>query len=107
MLDGLLGFQPTGDGFRLAPRLPSDWPSMTVKRIAWHGLTLRVTARRDDLTVEKTGDADVPAWIAPPPGNWRAVYAGASTGAPARRASDGAVRVDWAGVDKVRFERIR
>lgn len=44
MLDGFLGFAPTADGWTLNPRLPSDWPSLTVRGIHIHGEVLDVTA---------------------------------------------------------------
>lgn len=34
MLDGFLGFRPAPDGFHLEPKLPSEWPGLTVTRIA-------------------------------------------------------------------------
>jgi hypothetical protein len=47
MLDGFLGFQPTADGYTIQPRLPSDWPSLTVRGIHLHGQVLDVTAHAD------------------------------------------------------------
>lgn len=47
MLDGFLGFAPTADGYTIAPRLPSDWPSLTVRGIHLHGQVLDVTAHAD------------------------------------------------------------
>jgi hypothetical protein len=37
MLNGFLGFAPRGDGFKLDPRLPSDWPDSDFVRIFDHG----------------------------------------------------------------------
>ncbi len=47
MLDGFLGFEPTADGYMLRPRLPSDWPSLTVRGIHVHGQVLDITAHSD------------------------------------------------------------
>jgi hypothetical protein len=47
MLDGFLGFQPTPDGYRLRPRLPAGWPSLTVAPIHFRNQRLSVTAFAD------------------------------------------------------------
>ena len=38
------------------PRLPADWPSLSYT-LHWHGTRLRVTVRRDEMTVT-AGDGD-------------------------------------------------
>lgn len=50
MLDGFLGFNPTADSYTLEPRLPSDWPSLTVRGIHLHGEVLDITAYADGRT---------------------------------------------------------
>ena len=50
MLDGFLGFTPTADGYTLEPKLPSDWPSLTVRGIHLHGEVLDITAHADGRT---------------------------------------------------------
>jgi hypothetical protein len=47
MLYGLLGFQPTADGFVIAPQLPRDWPELTITRIHLHDSVLDITANRN------------------------------------------------------------
>ncbi len=47
MLYGFLGFQPTVDGFSIAPRLPQKWPELTVTRIHLHDQVLDITADRE------------------------------------------------------------
>ncbi|RIK80583.1 MAG: hypothetical protein DCC67_09215 [Planctomycetota bacterium] len=47
MLYGFLGFRPAADGFAINPRLPKDWPELTVSRIHLHEYVLDVTAKRD------------------------------------------------------------
>jgi len=96
MLDGFLGFAPEPDGFRLDPRLPEDWPSLTIDRIRWRGLALEITAERESITVRTTGAAEHPAWIRLPPG-W------SPSGFTAPRRPDGAMRVDWRNILAVRF----
>jgi cellobiose phosphorylase len=44
MLYGFLGFRPRLDGCVLAPHLPRDWPSLTVRNIRLHDVDLDVTA---------------------------------------------------------------
>jgi hypothetical protein len=44
MLYGFLGLRPTAEGFAIAPRLPADWPELTVTRIHLHDWVLDVTA---------------------------------------------------------------
>jgi hypothetical protein len=56
MLYGFLGFQPSADGYRIEPRLPSGWPSLTVTGIRFHDQVLDVTAHADGR-VEVAGGA--------------------------------------------------
>lgn len=51
MLYGFLGFTPTSDGATIAPRLPSDWPSLTLTRIHLHDRVLDVTAAGNVITL--------------------------------------------------------
>ena len=54
MLDGFLGFEPTAEGCRITPRLPSAWPELTVTAIRIHDHQVDVTARRDgSLTLRR------------------------------------------------------
>jgi len=46
MLYGFLGFQPTVDGCRISPRLPSAWPELSVAGILIHDQQIDVTASR-------------------------------------------------------------
>ncbi len=47
MLYGFLGLRPTGDGFSLAPNLPSEWPSLQVAGIHLQDHVIDVTAHQD------------------------------------------------------------
>lgn len=109
MLEGFLGFQPTGDGFRLNPKLPADWPELTVDRIAWHNLTLTVKADRTSIEIRKTGAETAPCFIVLPPGRWDARMLkadGSSIQVPLlRRKSDGACAIDWKDAEGIRFTR--
>lgn len=51
MLYGFLGFQPKADGCRIAPRLPSDWPSLKITQIHFHKHVLEVTVQGKSIEV--------------------------------------------------------
>jgi len=51
MLYGFLGFKPTAAGCELAPRLPADWPALTVTRIHLHDHVLSVSAEGRSIRV--------------------------------------------------------
>jgi len=57
MLYGFLGFRPTAEGCRIAPRLPSDWPSLSVTRIHLHDRVLDVSASGKEVVVTDRGGA--------------------------------------------------
>jgi hypothetical protein len=48
---GFLGFQPRLDGFVLDPRLPADWPELSLSDARFHDSSLTVTAARDRVAV--------------------------------------------------------
>lgn len=47
MLYGFLGFEAHADGYKLNPKLPKDWPSLTISNIQFQGRSLTITARQD------------------------------------------------------------
>jgi hypothetical protein len=57
MLYGFLGFHPTADGFSIDPKLPKDWPELTVTRIGLHDSIVDVTAKADGSVVVKSDAA--------------------------------------------------
>lgn len=67
MLYGFLGFRPTADGCTIAPRLPADWPSLTITRIQLHDRVLDITVQgqqcsvTDHSTTGTTLDVRVPS----------------------------------------------
>ena len=64
MLDGFLGFEPTAEGCRIAPRLPTEWPELTVTAIRIHDHLIDVTARRGgSITVRRRRAGDRPLAI--------------------------------------------
>ena len=61
LVDGFLGMTAHVDALAFAPRLPTDWPELTVRGIRYQDWTLDVTARPDGLVIEKrAGPAEGP-----------------------------------------------
>ena len=81
MLDGFLGFRPTPTGAALDPKLPSDWPGLTIDRIALKDTVLTVSAERDAVTLTVT-ESTAPPDAAP----LRIVWPGVDEGALDRSA---------------------
>jgi hypothetical protein len=68
MLYGFLGFLPTADGFAIDPRLPKNWPELTITRIHLHNHVLDITATRDGaIKISGTGPTDDVLTITAPP----------------------------------------
>ncbi len=108
MLDGFMGFVPRGDGFALDPRLPRDWPELSIDRIAWHDQVLRVHAGSGfiEITAQPMPGAkgtNEICWISLAPGKWRV----ATPGLKPRKRADGAIGVRWHGLSHLRLERTR
>lgn len=58
MLYGFLRFRPTLDGFAISPRLPKDWPELTITRIHLHNHVLDITATANqELKITRTGSS--------------------------------------------------
>jgi hypothetical protein len=55
MIDGFMGFKPGVDGFTVNPRLPSDWPELTIDRIHWHDRVLTIRATKDSVEIREEG----------------------------------------------------
>jgi hypothetical protein len=83
MLYGFLGAEPRPGGLRINPRMPADWPSLTVTRIQAQGHVLDVTATPDEvrLTARVADDREFLLW--PPDGRWRVDGARADSDATA------------------------
>ena len=76
MLYGFLGFQAELDGFRLDPRLPTDWPSLQINRIHCRDAVLSIKATRERLEIASAGATEAKVRLHLPPG-WQV------TGTPA------------------------
>ena len=109
MLYGFLGFAPRADGFKLNPRLASDWPELSVDRIRFQNLVLRIRATRNAVEIQKEGDTAEPLFLQLPDGKWKATPIRAD-GSPLReitlrkRPSDGAHELNWGDVSVIRLE---
>lgn len=66
MIYGFLGFHPTADGFRIDPKLPKDWPELTITRIALHDHMLDITAKPDGTVIVKDAAGAKPLKIDTP-----------------------------------------
>jgi hypothetical protein len=55
MLYGFMGFKPTVDGCEIAPKLPKDWPALTITRIHLHDHVIEVKAQDQTVTVMDEG----------------------------------------------------
>jgi hypothetical protein len=73
MLRGFLGFAPAADGFTLDPRLPADWPELTIDRVRFQDVTLRFRVRRDHVEIWGEGGAEGPRFVRFPAGDWTGV----------------------------------
>jgi hypothetical protein len=71
MLYGFLGFTPQPEGFRIEPRLPKDWPALTITRIAVQDAVLDVTAREDGLEMACRRGPARPLRLGLAPGQWQ------------------------------------
>jgi hypothetical protein len=109
-IDGFLGFRPTADGFALHPRLPKDWPGLTVDRIHLHDLVLRIEVEGGSIRVSRAGHPTEPMVLTLDPGRWTVAYLDGS-GQPVRKQqvlSKGdvaKVAVRWGQVHRIELRR--
>lgn len=103
MIDGFLGFAARADGFVIDPKLPSDWPELTIDRIRFHDSILTVRVTKSVIEVINERRCEEPAVVRLPAGEWNASYIGGAGSPPEQ---DGAFVVDWTKCEGVRFEKI-
>jgi hypothetical protein len=60
MLYGFLGVKPRGDGLKIDPRLPSNWPSLTVTGVHAQGHVLDLKATPDAVEVHVRASDESP-----------------------------------------------
>lgn len=110
MINGFLGFAPRGDGFALNPRLPKDWPELTLDKIRYQTVVMKVRAMGDVIEITKEGRVDEPVFLRLPTGNWQATALGETGQRPValkQRSADGAWRWDWMNESGVRLQRVK
>jgi len=79
MLYGFLGFHPTADGFSIDPKLPTDWPALTITHIAIHEHILDIKVSQDHtIAIDGGGPKDAALHINVPAGWKVAATAGLS-----------------------------
>ncbi|MCA9263338.1 MAG: hypothetical protein KDA60_05795 [Planctomycetales bacterium] len=74
MLYGFLGFQPTVDGCSISPRLPKDWPSLTITRIHLHDRVVDVFVADKTIEVKESSSSSGRLQVRVPDG-WTLVHA--------------------------------
>ena len=112
MLYGFLGFAPRADGFKLNPHLPKDWPELTVDRILFQGLVMRIRATPEAIDIVKTGGScrTEPIYLQLAPGKWKATFL-REDGSPlrearlSRRQADGAFEISLSDAAGLRLAR--
>ena len=73
MLYGFLGFSPRLDGFALNPKLPSDWPELSVTKIAFQDQIFNISVSRDKIKIDMQGpDSEMLLYL--PKGKWKISY---------------------------------
>ncbi len=70
MLYGFLGFRPTADGFKIEPKIPKDWPEISVTHIHLHKSVLDITVRGNTVIVKGMGPEGEPL-LAELPSGWK------------------------------------
>jgi len=76
MLYGFLGLEPTPTGFTIDPRLPKDWPGLTITGIHLHDTILDVAVAGGAITVTATNMPATPIVIRSLADKWRVAVAG-------------------------------
>ena len=74
MLFGFMGFNPEMEGFSIYPKLPVNWPELTIDRIRWQDQTLTINASKNTITVSFAGPERAVS-IHLPAGQWKLISA--------------------------------
>ena len=106
MLYGFLGAHARPGGIRLAPRLPAEWPEVTIDGVYVQDRIFAITASAGSLTLScRSGsDGEMDLWL--PEGEWR-VGEGAPEAGAVHSAGPGrpAWRLRWSPGAARRFEK--
>ncbi len=108
MLKGFMGFEARADGFKLSPRLPKDWPELSIDRIRYQDQLLTIRATPKEIEIRKMGSGPDTVFLRLPERKWQATLLD-TNGAPqsevklVRRESDGALGLSWGNASGVRL----
>ncbi len=112
MLNGFMGFKPRADGFKIDPRLPSDWPELTIDHIRFQNMMLTIRATHDTIELRKTSSQplDEPMDIYLPEGNWKMAFVREDGSvvweSPLEHMNDGdSLRADWSQAPIIRLKK--
>jgi cellobiose phosphorylase len=75
MLYGFLGFRPTIEGCAIAPRLPGDWPSLTITRVHFRERVLDIAVEDKTIRLADRNPAGGPLRVDAPTG-WTVLQPG-------------------------------
>ncbi len=109
MLNGFLGFAPHGDGFRINPRLPAEWPDLALDKIRFQDLILRVRATPKLIEIRKEGVTDEAIFVQLTTGSWKVTWlredgSDLEEATLTRRETEGAFELNWRDAAGIRFE---
>ncbi|MBL9137675.1 MAG: hypothetical protein JNK85_17520 [Verrucomicrobiales bacterium] len=68
VLYGFAGFRPRLDGCLVAPRLPKDWPSVTIRDVRLHDVSFDLTVDRTRIRLAVRGSPSLPLRLFTPGG---------------------------------------
>ncbi len=110
MIDGFLGFVPAGDGIAINPELPPEWEALTIDRIHYQGLILKVKATKTSIDIQCEGTIAEPCNIYLPSGRWNMNFfskdgTSRTTGTINIDNKTPSASVDWKEVSRVSFTR--
>lgn len=105
MIDGFMGFTPLADGFIVDPKLPSNWPELTINRIRFHDSVLSIRASKKAIVIDNEVSSDEPSIIRLAKGEWNAFDNDSNPRRGIEKIADNIFKINWAVCKSVRFER--
>ncbi|HOX37230.1 MAG TPA: hypothetical protein PL033_04505 [Candidatus Brocadiia bacterium] len=114
MLYGFMGVEPTGDGIRVNPRLPREWPELRIDRIRRADVAFSLTASDGRIEIKRANDekeiakCDGRFVVELPEGAWTfAVVNAQGLAGPESKVAGGRAAIDWTETDCMRFTRTK
>jgi hypothetical protein len=110
ILYGFLGFAPRAEGFKIDPRLPTDWSELTIDRICFQDVVLRIRVTRQQIEIHKTGVRREPIFVELPSGSWLGTFfaddgSRVTSGKVRAHPAYGTKELEWGDAATVRFVR--